>query len=109
VPSLADDPGRWAALRTAGLDAAAARTWDAVASEQAQLYAGAITRGTASRKLRPRRAHAQARYGDPAQPAGGGRPFAVPLLRNDNPVTRGLARATDAVSGVLTGFGARRD
>lgn len=90
--------GRWHELRAAGLAAAADRTWEAVAAGQVELYDRVSTMTPRWRPVRARRAVAEATYGPPAHIPGGGRPFALPLLREDSAATRALARAADAVS-----------
>jgi glycosyltransferase involved in cell wall biosynthesis len=92
------DPIRWKALRVAGLRQAATTTWDAVAHGQRELYERVVSKPVGRRRVRPRRSIAAARYGPPAEVAGGGRPFALPVLRNDTASTRVIARSIDAVT-----------
>jgi glycosyltransferase involved in cell wall biosynthesis len=97
VLGLHADPRDWLRLRDRALAAAPGRTWDAVAHGQLALYQQACAMPAPAAPVRPRRAMAAARYGPPAEIAGGGRPFALPALRADMPLTRLLARACDRV------------
>ena len=97
VRHLAAEPERWQQLRRAGLAAASRRTWDDVAAGQIGLYESTV-RVVKRLRVRPQRAAARARFGSPAIVEGGGRPFALPILREDNSATRTLARIADAVS-----------
>jgi glycosyltransferase involved in cell wall biosynthesis len=96
VLELVEDPARWQRLRDAGLARAAECTWDTVAAGQVELYDEARS-VRPSPKVAPQRRLAVAQWGEPARIAGGGRPFAVPVLRADTPVTRALGRAVDLV------------
>jgi glycosyltransferase involved in cell wall biosynthesis len=98
VTELVKEPARWLTLRAAGLDAAGGRSWDAVAAGQVELYRQAIELPSNRGPVRPNRRAAEARYGPPARVHGAGRPFALPVLREDNQVTRTLARALDTMS-----------
>ncbi|MCW2530270.1 MAG: hypothetical protein JWM76_5130 [Pseudonocardiales bacterium] len=98
VVSLLGSPGRWSTLRASGL--ATTLNWDDVAAGQLDLYEQAIALRMAKPLVyrsgsRPSRAAAQSRFGAPAVVTGDGRPFALPGLREDNPVTRTLARVID--------------
>jgi glycosyltransferase involved in cell wall biosynthesis len=95
VRGLHANPREWLRLRDRALAAAADRTWDVVAEGQLDLYQQVSTRPAPVAAVRPRRAVAAARYGPPAPVAGGGRPFALPALRADTPLTRLLARTCD--------------
>jgi glycosyltransferase involved in cell wall biosynthesis len=97
VLALVRDPARWKALRAAGLSAARTCSWDAVAAGQLALYDEARGHRPAT-AARPQRAVAVARWGEPAQIAGGGRPFALPVLRRQTAGTRALARAVDGLA-----------
>jgi glycosyltransferase involved in cell wall biosynthesis len=98
VDGLVREPAEWARLRAEGQRAAAGRTWDAVAAGQVGLYEQALRRPTPARPVRPRRPAAVARFGSPAQVEGGGRPFALPVLREDTPVSRAAAAVVDTMS-----------
>jgi glycosyltransferase involved in cell wall biosynthesis len=100
VVDLLDHPTRWTALRRAALARAAGSSWDTIAAGQAGLYALAAARTPTRTRLRSQRASAVARFGAPALVSGGGRPFALPVLRADTTATRALARAIDAVDAV---------
>ena len=104
VLSLRASPREWLRLRDRGLATAPGRTWDAVAQGQLALYeqvaagSAAVAPGRPARPARPRRELAATRYGPPAALADGARrPFALPVLREDTPATRLLARACDRV------------
>lgn len=97
VAVLVDEPERWWRLRDAGLARSGGCTWDAVAAGQAELYEEAGS-ARAPGAITPQRRLATDRWGEPARIAGGGRPFAVPVLRTDTRATRALARALDRVS-----------
>jgi glycosyltransferase involved in cell wall biosynthesis len=90
-------PEEWLRLRQRGLAAASGRTWDVVAHGQLDLYEQVSTMSAPTAPVRPRRALAATRFGPPAAIAGGGRPFALPVLRADTPLTRLLARISDGV------------
>lgn len=92
------DPARWAQLRDAGLARVRAASWDAVSEGQFALYREAQRRGIRPRRVRPRRHAAVETWGEPARIAGGVRPFALPVLREDNAVTRALASALDRMA-----------
>lgn len=95
VRALVEDHERWATLRKTSFAAARRSTWDAIAAGQAELYARVASDPLRRVKVRPQRARAVAAYGTPAHVAGGGRPFALPVLRADNRATRTLAKALD--------------
>lgn len=97
VRTLIDEPTRWADLRRRAFAAARTRTWDAIAAGQTELYAEVAAASPRRVKSGPQRARARAEFGPPAEVAGGGRPFALPVLREDNRVTRALAGLLDAV------------
>ena len=99
VAAVKHAANRWAELRKAGLLAAASRTWDSVAAGQSELYDLAAAEAPRHGRAVARRAYAERIYGPPARVAGGERPFALPLLRQDNLATRSLARAVDIASG----------
>lgn len=95
--SLVADPARWLALRRQGLQATAGRAWTSVSADQLDLYTEAAT-GTCpelSRASSGTRARAVEEFGPPARGPGGGRPFALPLLRNAGPISRGVAALID--------------
>jgi glycosyltransferase involved in cell wall biosynthesis len=82
--------------RQAGLSLAAGRTWSEVARQQADLY-----RCVCSGTLPPApvgRAPAAVEFGAPARIAGASRPFALPVLRHDTPLSRALGAGLDLVS-----------
>lgn len=95
VLELHRHPEQWKALRAKGLRQAP--TWDAVAAGQLALYRQTMD-VSPSRPVRPQRAQAEADYGMPARIAGGGRPFALPYLRNNTAATRALAKTLDTLS-----------
>lgn len=97
VRCLHANPREWRRLRDRALAAASGRTWDVVAQGQLALYQQVCAGAASAPAVRPRRALATARYGPPAPVAGGGRPFALPALRADTPLTRLLARICDCV------------
>ena len=97
VLGLNANPREWLRLRDRALVAASGRTWDVVARGQLALYEQVSSMPAPASAVRPRRALAAARYGPPAAIAGGGRPFALPVLREDTPLTRLLARISDRV------------
>lgn len=93
VCGLALDGGRWAQLRHAGLEVDA--TWDDVAVAVGASYAHAVAGDRADHAVG--RPAAVAEFGPPATVTGGGRPFALPVLREDTRATRLLARTVDSV------------
>jgi glycosyltransferase involved in cell wall biosynthesis len=97
VLGLHANPRDWLRLRDRALAAAPGRTWDVVAQGQLALYQQASAMSAPAAPVRPRRALAATRYGPPAEVTGGGRPFALPVLRADTPLTRLLARISDRV------------
>lgn len=97
VLGLHADPEQWLQLRNRALAAASGRTWDMVAKGQLALYEQACAMSARVAPVRPRRALAAKEYGPPAAIAGGGRPFALPVLRENTPLTRRLARISDRV------------
>ena len=106
VSALQADQHRWQRLRAGGLEATATRTWEVVARRQCELYEAVLAApGPAART--GRRA-AQSEFGPPAQVAGGGRPFALPLLREDTVATRALARMVDVIAVSATTRAGRR-
>lgn len=96
VGALHADEPRWQRLRAGGLQATATRTWEVVARRQRELYE-AVLAAPGPAATTGRRA-ARAEFGPPAQVAGGGRPFALPLLREDTAASRALARLVDLVA-----------
>jgi glycosyltransferase involved in cell wall biosynthesis len=98
VRALVDEPEYWARLRKRSLADARRCTWDAIATGQIELYAQVAKDAPRRVKIRPRRPRAVADFGAPADVAGGGRPFALPVLREDNRATRALAKAIDALA-----------
>ena len=94
----ASQDGTWALLRAAGITRAPAFTWAAVAADQRAFYDTVLTAGPPAAPLRDNRARAVEAFGRPARGLGSSRPFALPLLRNDRPATRLLARAVDRVT-----------
>lgn len=126
VLRLATDRGAWKDLRDNGIARVADGTWRAVGRRQAELYAAVratdhtagwdtsyaeriraaahhavllrqrvLPRGAAAR--RAARAAARAEFGAPARTPAGDRPFALPLLREPNVLSRGLGRALDLI------------
>lgn len=98
VAALVREPARWSALRAAGLAASAACDWDAIAAGQVELYREAAAGGRGVRRVRAGRRTARAAYGAPATVPGTERPFALPVLRDDTPLSRGLERAADRLA-----------
>jgi glycosyltransferase involved in cell wall biosynthesis len=95
VLGLHANPREWLRLRDRALAAASARTWDVVAQGQLALYEQASATFAPAAAVRPRRGLAASRYGPPAAIVGGGRPFALPILRADTPPTQLLAWICD--------------
>ena len=81
-------------LRQGGLERAATATWAAVAAGQAELYR-AVLSSTVEGAAQAGRAAAVQQFGPPARAAGTDRPFALPVLREDNAATRALGRIVD--------------
>ncbi|MGH8825044.1 MAG: glycosyltransferase [Jiangellaceae bacterium] len=104
VSDLLDDPGRWLALRKAGIAQAATRSWDRVGQAQLSFYERVVEGPGAIPPADPDErswADAVRRFGPPARAAGGvERPFTDPVLRHAGPVQNVAGRALDAVSGV---------
>ncbi|HVX07912.1 glycosyltransferase [Humibacter sp.] len=105
---LVSSSQRWSALRDAGLARARECTWDAVARGQVTLYEQALAYRHDRRPLRPHRYEAVELYGHPARTTGADRPFAVPLLREDTPVSRAAAGALDRLGRKEAGSAERR-
>jgi glycosyltransferase involved in cell wall biosynthesis len=103
VVDLLTDSTDFERRRARGLASAADRTWTNIARRQIKLYEAAVL-GTAGSWPTGRSA-AHNSFGPPAEMAGGGRPFALPVLRNDNNATRLLGKALD----VFGGSGIRSD
>jgi glycosyltransferase involved in cell wall biosynthesis len=82
--------------RAEGLSLSGARTWPHVASGLADLYAAAA--GTPPPAAPTGRAAAQEEFGEPARISGGGRPFALPVLRQDQAVSDILGRTIDSIA-----------
>ena len=99
--SLLDDPERWTALRARGLRASAERSWTRVAEAQIDLYRAAIVGGPPAvrRPSSTTRAAAREEFGTPAATPAGGRPFALPVLREPGRAPRLAAAALDRVTG----------
>ena len=95
VNRLHAEPGRWKLLRDRGLSAASTRTWDAVAAGQSDLYQRVRDARRTDAALRPQRERAREVYGPPAEVVGGGRPFALPVLRDRPAISRPLAAVLD--------------
>ena len=92
--------GDWDTLRRRGREHAARHTWSVVADQQSTLYADALRCGAPRARGHDRRADraaALARFGPTAQVPGGRRPFALPLLRANGPLTRSAGRLLDAL------------
>jgi glycosyltransferase involved in cell wall biosynthesis len=85
----------------AGLEVAAARTWERVAAGQVELYEQACKHGRrgAAAPTAATRGEAVARYGPPARAPGVDRPFAAPLLRSSPGLQRAVGGLVDAVTG----------
>lgn len=98
VVELVRDRDAWEALRDKGIRRARGITWDAVAAQQLAFYERAAKRPHVADTGRPA---AVREFGEPAQVAGGGRPFALPVLREDKPWTRALGRALDVTNGTF--------
>ena len=96
VLELAVDRERYDDLRVRGLIRAAELDWSVVGRRQAAFYARAVQQTVGLPSWRDRAA-AEREFGAPAQAAGGGRPFALPVLREDTPVSRALALGVDAM------------
>ncbi len=98
VCRLAADASVWATLREAGLRHAPDLGWRAVARGQRALYEHVLAGGPGTRPVRPDRAAALREFGAPAPVTGGGRPFALPVLREDTALSRALALGLDAAA-----------
>jgi glycosyltransferase involved in cell wall biosynthesis len=100
VVELLADPDQYLRQRKLGLAAAAGKTWDRVAAQQADLYrqvaGGAVTRVALDRSPSRRRHSAHEEFGPPASTTAGLRPFALPVLRRGGTASRLLAAVTDA-------------
>lgn len=95
VLELVHDRATYQSMRDAGIERAQTLSWNSVARAQVAFYQRAVT----SSKVFPTGRAASAReFGIPAIVAGGGRPFALPVLREDRGWTRLLGRAIDAVA-----------
>ena len=92
-----NDRSRYALLQQRGFARAEQATWTAIARAQLAFYEAAIDAGPPL-PPRPDRAAAVARWGPPAEVAGGGRPYALPVLREHAPWARALGRTQDALS-----------
>lgn len=105
VARLLDCPERYGALRSRGLQQAAEATWPAVAERQRALYervlAGRAPRATYVPGSTRRRLLARTEFGDSAELVGGLRPFALPVLREPNRLSRATARALDNAEHLL--------
>ena len=102
VSALLTDPAAFEALREQGMALSRGRTWQCVASLQADLYARVAEgkRNTVpfERSPRARRAHAAREFGPPAPTIAGMRPFALPVLREGGSAAEVLAKAIDVGS-----------
>lgn len=106
VSALQADEPRWERLRAGGLQATATRTWQVVAHRQRELYEAVLAAPRQAATIG--RLAARAEFGPPAEVAGGGRPFALPLLREDTAATRALARVVDLIALSGTALAGRR-
>ena len=97
IDRLRELPRAYERLRRGGLARAAEVSWSGVAHRQAALYDSVLTGGARPTAVTGRSA-AAAEFGPPAAVAGGGRPFALPVLREDNVATRALARLVDVTA-----------
>lgn len=100
VRELVEDRELYERLRDGGLKRAAQISWTAVGAEQAAFYEQARAAPRSDQVVRPQRARAVQEFGRPAEVAGGGRPFALPVLRENRSWTRLLGQAVDVVEGV---------
>lgn len=100
VVRLSRDRAEWERLRAAGAERARDLSWRHVAERQVALYERALTARARVPADQADRAHAVEEFGLPAQVAGGGRPFALPVLREDRAWTRAAGRAVDLVAGL---------
>ena len=100
VVELVAEPGQYRRQRELGLAAAAVKTWDRVAQQQARLYrqvaAREVTRLAVVRSPSRRRRAARDEFGPPASTTAGLRPFALPVLRRGGAASRLLAAVIDA-------------
>ena len=94
--AMARSGATWAELREQGPAAVERTRWSTVAAAQVALYEQALARRRYP--LRPDRPAAQAQFGPPARILGQERPFALPLLREDTVLSRGLGRVLDGVA-----------
>ena len=97
VLELVSDREIYDDLRARGLGRAVELAWPEVARRQAAFYALALQQPVGP-ELRPDRAAAAREFGAPAEVAGGGRPFALPVLRDDTPLSRVVARGVDGLA-----------
>ncbi len=99
IVALAGDPAAFASAREVGTTRSRRYSWEQVAEQQVAFYRTCMAHpptppGPAASR-RPR-ASAVAEFGRPATVNGQERPFALPILRSDTPLSRGLAAALDA-------------
>lgn len=98
VVQLSRDENEYRALRAGGLERAEGASWAVVAERQAALYQRVLDGVPRLPGEQASRHSAVEEFGPPAQVAGGGRPFALPVLREDRRWTRALAAGVDAAS-----------
>jgi hypothetical protein len=105
VARLVADPDEFAQRREAGTRQGAMRTWRAVAAQQLAVYRHACDGPVVidfPSSPRRRRQIASAEFGATAWTPGGTRPFALPLLRQNGVVPRGLAALIDAAAELIS-------
>lgn len=95
VVTLVGDAPRWEQLRAAGLAGASELAWPELARRQLAFYDAAFT-GAA--RVPAGREAAVREFGEPALIRGGGRPFALPVLREDTALSRAAATGVDVGS-----------
>ena len=100
VLGLSADRGRYDDLRARALARAVELAWPEVGRRQAAFYERATLRPT-GRPLRPDRVASEREFGPPVQVAGGGRPSALPVLREDTRVSRALGKGLDLLAQLL--------
>lgn len=95
VSQLVTQESEFERRRAAGLDRSQDRRWSDVARRQADLYAAVM--GRAAPAAATGRTAAVQEFGEPARTAGGGRPFALPVLRDHDTPSRILGSVIDII------------
>jgi glycosyltransferase involved in cell wall biosynthesis len=102
VAQVVADETDWQRRRRLGLETVQHCVWENVSARHAALYdlvAGrSPSRVLLPRSPRERRQFARSEFGPTSATVGGPRPFALPVLRRDGPLSRALARIVDAAA-----------